>query len=326
MLNNYYPSFGNSSVKISILCLTYNHEKYIRDTLDGFLKQKADFGFEIIVHDDASTDKTADIIREYQAKHPTIFKSLIQTSNQYTKVGFGGIFRQMENIAVGQYYAFCEGDDYWIDPYKLQKQVDLLEKENATLVFTNIDYKYETTNYTVKRFLNTGGRHASKDFSDHLFNTNFIAPCTWVFRRGILYTGDYPYKDASFVMALEAYASGKVCFLDVVTSVYRCLDESASHSRSLIQRYSHLKGVINTKKIFIKKYPNLINQQDINSFFEKWYGRAYLMFYVNDKEEFHKAKEYFWREKNYAKFLFYSLPHPILKMVIKFRYKKFLNT
>lgn len=71
--------------KVSICCITYNHEKYIRKTLDGFLMQKTNFNYEIIIHDDASTDGTQDIIKEYQNKYPDIFKLIIQTDNQYSK-------------------------------------------------------------------------------------------------------------------------------------------------------------------------------------------------------------------------------------------------
>lgn len=112
---------------VSIVCNAYNHERYIRDALEGFLMQKTNFAFEVLVHDDASTDKTADIIREYEAKHPNIIKPIYQTENQYSKdssIVFGLQFAR----AQGKYIAFCEGDDYWLDPLKLQKQVDAMEQ------------------------------------------------------------------------------------------------------------------------------------------------------------------------------------------------------
>lgn len=112
---------------VSICCLTYNHAPYIRQCFDGFVMQKTNFSFEILVHDDASSDNTACIIREYTEKFPDLFKPIYQTENKYSKgIWITGTFQIPR--AKGKYIAMCEGDDYWIDQYKLQKQVDLLEK------------------------------------------------------------------------------------------------------------------------------------------------------------------------------------------------------
>lgn len=111
---------------ISISCVTYNHEKYIAQCLDGFLMQKTTYTYEILVHDDASTDGTADIIRTYADRYPDIIKPILQTENQYSKgIRVSAVFNWSR--AQGKYIALCEGDDYWTDPNKLQKQVDFLE-------------------------------------------------------------------------------------------------------------------------------------------------------------------------------------------------------
>ena len=112
--------------RATICCITYNHEEYIRDAIESFLMQKTHFPFEIIIHDDASTDKTAEIIKEYEIKYPDIIKPIYQTENQYSKGKKASLFTFM--AARGKYIAFCEGDDYWIDPLKLQKQTELMEK------------------------------------------------------------------------------------------------------------------------------------------------------------------------------------------------------
>jgi glycosyltransferase involved in cell wall biosynthesis len=111
---------------VSICCITYNHGDYIRDAIEGFLMQETDFPFEIIIHDDASTDATADIIREYERKYPDIIKPIYQTENQYSKGEKVTLFTL--KAARGKYIALCEGDDYWIDPLKLQKQINEMEK------------------------------------------------------------------------------------------------------------------------------------------------------------------------------------------------------
>lgn len=111
---------------VSISCITYNHAPYIRQCLDGFLMQKTDFAFEILIHDDCSTDGTAEIIKEYESQYPDIIKPLYEEENQWVKGRRGSAVFNFPR-AKGKYIALCEGDDYWTDPLKLQKQVDFLE-------------------------------------------------------------------------------------------------------------------------------------------------------------------------------------------------------
>lgn len=120
---------------VSICCITYNHENYIRDAIEGFLMQKTSFPIEIIIHDDASTDNTAQIIKEYEDKYPDLFCNIFQNENQWSKGGGSIYARFVYPQARGKYIALCEGDDYWTDPLKLQKQVDFLE-ENTVCALT----------------------------------------------------------------------------------------------------------------------------------------------------------------------------------------------
>ncbi len=116
-----------SAVQVYIRCLAYNHKRYIRQCLDGFVMQQTNFRFVAVVHDDASTDGTADIIREYAEKYPEIIHPIYETENQYSKKD-GSLTDIMDRHTwKGKYVAMCEGDDYWTDPLKLQKQYDLME-------------------------------------------------------------------------------------------------------------------------------------------------------------------------------------------------------
>ena len=127
---------------VSIRCLVYNHEPYLRQCLDGFVMQQTSFPFEAIVHDDASTDGSAAIIREYAEKYPDIIKPIYETENQYSK--HDSKWRQEVEAAMhpkSKYVATCEGDDYWTDPHKLQIQVDFLE--------SHPDYFSSSHNYSV---------------------------------------------------------------------------------------------------------------------------------------------------------------------------------
>lgn len=117
----------HNQVLVSVICLAFNHEKYIRDCLEGFVSQKTDFAYEVIIHDDASTDQTAAIIREYECRYPDIIKPIYQTENQYSRripITKTYILPKVR----GQFIAICEGDDYWTDTCKLQKQADALRQ------------------------------------------------------------------------------------------------------------------------------------------------------------------------------------------------------
>lgn len=116
-----------NSPLVSICCITYNHSLFIRECIDGFMMQETNFDYEIIINDDASTDGTREILLEYKNKYPEKFKLILQVENQWSQ-GVRGIFARFTfPRARGKYIALCEGDDYWTDPFKLQKQVDFLE-------------------------------------------------------------------------------------------------------------------------------------------------------------------------------------------------------
>lgn len=120
---------------VSICCITYNHEKYIEDALNGFLNQKTDFPFEILINDDASTDGTPEVLRKYEKKYPRIIKLICQTENKFSQ-GLSPNFTYNFPRARGRFIALCEGDDFWISEDKLEKQVAALtENPDCVLCF-----------------------------------------------------------------------------------------------------------------------------------------------------------------------------------------------
>ena len=131
----------NRPVEVSIICTVYNHEQYLRDCLEGLVSQKTTFPFEIVVHDDASTDGTADIIREYEKKYPELIVPIYQTENQYSQKR--AIYKTFcMPKASRRFIAFCEGDDYWTDPQKLQKQYDYMQAHpDCTLCTCSTEWK-----------------------------------------------------------------------------------------------------------------------------------------------------------------------------------------
>ncbi len=142
----------NEKILVSVLCACYNHENYIRDALENFVNQKTSFKYEVIVHDDASTDNSAEIIREYEKKYPDIIKPIYQTENQFSQ-GVKYVKEFMLPKASGKYFALCEGDDYWTNENKLQKQVDFLESHpEFSVCVHNTEIEFLNQNKTVVRY------------------------------------------------------------------------------------------------------------------------------------------------------------------------------
>lgn len=168
----------NDPLMVTIRCLTYNHEPYIRQCLEGFVMQKTNFRFEAIVHDDASTDGTAAIIREYAEKYPDIIKPIFETENQYSKRD-GTLSRILDEYTHGKYVAKCEGDDYWIDPYKLQKQVDYLENHPECVYSCHRYYIYGE--YTKEKYLMPNKYFDNQpDVSEFIFEQDYPFLQEWI--------------------------------------------------------------------------------------------------------------------------------------------------
>lgn len=215
--------------------MTYNHEKYIRDTLDGFIKQQTDFSFVAIIHDDASTDRTASIVKEYADEYPNIILPIFEKENQYRNKNAPTttIVNSAIDCSGVKYIAFCEGDDYWIDSLKLQKQVDALEAD--------VQYAMSATAY--KRFYALTGTFENIDFINKidfklLFNGNVISTATTVIKYNIY----KEYLKTEFYKSIKQAGMGdiplwlyisynyRINYISDITTVYRILPKSASHS------------------------------------------------------------------------------------------------
>ena len=121
---------------VSVICATHNHEEYIREAMEGFLMQETYFPYEVIVQDDASTDSTAAIVREYAARYPRLIKPIFLAGNQFSKGRRP--YRLAFPHASGDFIALCDGDDYWIDKFKLRKQIEVMQSgPGVDLVYAN---------------------------------------------------------------------------------------------------------------------------------------------------------------------------------------------
>lgn len=164
-------------IKVSICCVTYNHEKYLRQCLEGFVNQKVNFEYEILVHEDASTDKTAQVLREYERKYPHLFRCVYQTENQFNIRN--SLTEILFPMAKGKFIALCEGDDYWVDEYKLQKQVDFLEANPDYAIHSGLIRRYEQK---INKFIEYDYPPESYFIEDFYFKNNLYT-CTIMFRN-----------------------------------------------------------------------------------------------------------------------------------------------
>lgn len=220
---------------VSIRCLVYNHEPYLRQCLDGFVMQKTTFPFEAIVHDDASTDGSAAIIREYAEKYPDIIKPIYEIENQWGK----GTISKIMDAAMhpgSKYIAMCEGDDYWTDPSKLQMQVDIMERdESIGLVHSRVRVYDQDCGVFLGQFWG----NPCQSFKDELIVNRFIT-LTTCFRKDIylkyrqFYVDTYPrrgrWKMGDYPIWLFFSYYTKTYLIEKPMGVYRMLTHSASHS------------------------------------------------------------------------------------------------
>lgn len=175
--------------KVSVLVIAYNHEASIRKCLDSILIQKTNFDFDIIVHDDCSTDRTANIIKEYEQKYPDKIKPIYQTENQYSQGRLVNACIEMYELCDGEYIATCESDDYWTDENKLQIQVDLLDKNPDCVMCGHQSTINDTVNN--RQTLQVTNHHIStlpdnKTFKWNIYNAIYCHTSSRMYRSYIL--------------------------------------------------------------------------------------------------------------------------------------------
>jgi len=261
---------------VSIVCITYNHEQYIKQCLDGFFMQKTNFEYEVLIHDDASTDKTADIIRSYEKKYPSIIKPIYQLENQYSKgVKLGNL---LYSLASGKYIAVCEGDDYWTDPLKLQKQVDFMEENPDCSLCFHASKSIRNNNpndYTLYRPKDIPLNNKFEMKHAILGGGGFMATNSMLFHREYIqnrpaWMDQAPVGDGPLMLLLAS--KGKIGYIDEVMSVYRVMSSSTSWSASMqdrLRRRNHHYAILEMWDNFDdwtkKKYSSIIFQKKMKN-------------------------------------------------------------
>lgn len=223
-------------VEVSVKCMAYNHVQYIKQCLDGFVMQKTNFVYEVIVHDDASTDGTDEIIKEYADKYPNIIKPIFETENQYSK--HDDSLREIMNRHIrGKYVAICEGDDYWCDPLKLQKQYDLMEEHPEFSLCFHPFYRLRPEGFEPRKHVK---RKKIYNIIDVLKNGLYVHPSAAFYRSCYLKEEGVPkFYDECPVgdVAMRYYyaTKGDFGFIDEIMSVYRVFTPG---SWTIGQRYN----------------------------------------------------------------------------------------
>lgn len=265
-------------IKVSVYCLAYNHEKYIKSALDGMVNQETNFRYEIIVHDDASKDNTAKIIKEYADKYPDIIKPIYQIENQYSKK-IGIVKKYILPNIEGKYIAICEGDDYWIDNKKLQKQYDYLEKHpDCTFCFTN-GYIEDLSNNSVKRnFIpyskkdEVFWKNKSKKYTlKNIYEISFIPTASIMYPKKnlTLFPEEYLKRCAVSDLKLRLYSTalGYAYLINDFTCVYRENVPNSAMSKwkkdSKMVEYNRSKNIVDmiddVDKFTHMKYTDKLN-------------------------------------------------------------------
>ena len=290
-IENIINNAKNSKVypKVLIRCISYNQEDYIKDTLEGFVKQKTNFSFIAIIHDDASTDSTSEIIKKYAENYPNTIIPICDPVNRYSEKTLNYILDLLIDAYHPEYVAICEGDDYWIDEKKLQKQVDYLDS-HPEYVMCHGDI--ELTDGSVKR--NPPHFDNEPYFGPGHVHTYTIASLTTLYRyeaykripnhrnKHTWLMGDYP-------LWIELSQEGKFHYMSEVLGRYRVLPNSFSHSTDGERIKAFWKGTNDITKFYSELYGYEYSERPLKSLYFQIQKQCYKN---NDKEQ---AKKY-WIE------------------------------
>lgn len=244
----------STNPKVSVCIPTYNHEQFIRQTLDGVLMQKTDFDIEIVIGDDASTDNNQAIIKEYIAQYPHLFNAFLHQENQGPKeprefAGRNNVLMILK-ACKGDYVALCEGDDYWTDPLKLQKQYDFMEAHKDYMIcHHNMRVIYEDK--SPEHFFNEPDQKTHSTIQDILDDRWFIATASTFYRN---YFCDHDFVDwhsraaaGDWALVIQLAALGDINYIPEPMGVYRKHRGGLSN----VQAPTNVGFLKNRKQMFI---------------------------------------------------------------------------
>lgn len=244
-------------MKVSIICTNYNKGDWVREAMDSFLNQKTNFDFEIIIIDDASTDHSYEIIQEYQNKFP----EKVRTFRNEVNLGIARTWKKVCQEAKGQYIARCDSDDFWTDPLKLQKQVDLLDASTDSLWSnTEFDMVDLDGNIFQKDAFANKALPLIDSYEEMLVMKGMTMASTWLVDTALMQDVSAQISDTAtddtFELQLELFKRTKISFLSDSTTVYRMNLGSDSKPMTLETAERRFTGILGSQIKYLNKYPD----------------------------------------------------------------------
>lgn len=244
-------------MKVSIICTNYNKGDWVREAMDSFLNQKTNFDFEIIIIDDASTDHSYEIIQGYQNKFP----EKVRTFRNEVNLGITRTWKKVCQEAKGQYIARCDSDDFWTDPLKLQKQVDLLDASTDSLWSnTEFDMVDLDGNLIQKDAFANKALPLIDSYEEMLVMKGMTMASTWLVDTTLMQDVSAQISDTAaddtFELQLELFKRTKISFLSDSTTVYRMNLGSDSKPMTLETAERRFTGILDSQIKYLNKYPD----------------------------------------------------------------------
>ena len=244
-------------MKVSIICTNYNKGDWVREAMDSFLNQKTNFDFEIIIIDDASTDHSYELIQEYQNKFP----EKVRTFRNEVNLGIARTWKKVCQEAKGQYIARCDSDDFWTDPLKLQKQVDLLDASTDSLWSnTEFDMVDLDGNIFQKDAFANKALPLIDSYEEMLVMKGMTMASTWLVDTALMQDVSAQISDTAtddtFELQLELFKRTKISFLSDSTTVYRMNLGSDSKPMTLETAERRFTGILDSQIKYLNKYPD----------------------------------------------------------------------
>ncbi len=257
----------DDKIMVSICCTTYNHEKYIAKTIEGFISQQTNFKYEIIIHDDASMDRTQEIIKEYEKKYPDIIHTVFQKENQYSK-GKNIISEFIAQKTKGKYIALCEGDDYWTDSLKLEKQVKSLESNEDCFFCVHRVAEVD------ERGINTGVSYPNKNYESMKFASDKFLEMSMTYSfqtSSYMFNGEkwreYNRNVPLFRKKCPVGDEAHILFFANLGPIYYIKDQMSCYRRGVKSSWSQIQ---NTGNIIKKKCNNVKLMSETLMLFDKF--------------------------------------------------------
>jgi glycosyltransferase involved in cell wall biosynthesis len=319
-----------SKVYVSVICNVYNHEPYLQQALDGFVNQQTKYSYEVLIHDDASTDRSADIIRNYQNKYPDIIKPIYQKENQYSKgIKIGRTFQIPR--AKGKYIAFCEGDDYWCDNSKIEKQVFFLESHpeySGTVHETQVIDKFGNK---IRKFVNQPECDITSlnSLLDFPHTTSYLFRNPWIETKPELVEMTKSISNWDKSYAIYMVKRGKVHYFDEIMSCYRYVEDGGTSYQARFKKYNLTKIKVGSELAHYGQIEAYKMDIDIRPhYFRNVCDYALMKFLTQPNKENLKLLRYAYSQSPYSKkqLITYSLKVYLAKICRKLRKCLFKNS